>query len=328
VVLGPLRSANIKTSDSREAFASAAQYKSVSTAVVTKGEDMARSFRFMAFRCAAALPLCCVACVLSNGMALAQSEKITTFQAGCSQESASCPKGTAFGFQGNFEVVRNQPYKAQANTETRRTLADGSHITQSTTAMIARDSEGRTVDTQKIGDSLTITTIFDAVAKTHIDYTSDGKIAHVLALPAPSASPSQAPVAIGAAFSGFAAGPPSGAVGFFVQGRAASPQLGNQHTTTESLGNKTIEGIQVTGTRTTSTIPAGTIGNEEALTTTREEWYSPELKIVVQSTQNDPRFGQTTYTLNDIQQGPPDETLFQVPADYKIEEIPVPKPAS
>jgi hypothetical protein len=261
-------------------------------------------------------------------MALAQSEKVTTFQAGCAQENAPCPKGTVIGFQGNFEVVRNQPYKAQANTETRRTLADGSHITQSTTAMIARDSEGRTVNAQKAGDSLTITTIFDPVAKTHIDYTSDTKIAHVLALPTPSASTSQVPVAIGAAFSGFAAGPLSAAGGFFVQGRAASPQLSNQHTTTQSLGTRTIEGIQATGSRTTSTIPAGTIGNEEDLTTTREEWYSPELKLVVQSTQNDPRFGQTTYTLSDIQQGPPDEVLFQVPADYKIEEIPMPKPAS
>jgi hypothetical protein len=133
---------------------------------------------------------------------------------------------------------------------------------------------------------------------------------------------------MGAAVSGFAAGPPSGAVGFFAQSRAVSSQLTSKHTTTEPLGTKTIEGIQVTGTRTTSTLPAGAIGNEEDLITTREEWYSAELKLVVQSTQNDPRFGQTTYTLNDIQQGPPDEALFQVPTDYKIEEIPVPKPAS
>jgi hypothetical protein len=54
----------------------------------------------------------------------------------------------------------------------------------------------------------------------------------------------------------------------------------------------------------------------------------PGVKLVVQSTQNDPRSGQTTYTLNDIQQGPPDPALFQVPSDYKIEEIPVPKPAN
>jgi hypothetical protein len=289
---------------------------------------MGRSFRFIAFRCAAALPLCWVTCALSNGKALAQFEKITTSQAGCSAESGPCAKGTVIGLQGNFEAVRSQPYKAQANTETMRTLADGSHITQSTTAMIARDSEGRTVNAQKVGDSLTITTIFDPVAKTHIDYTSDTKIAHVLALPTPDASPSQVSVAIGAVYSGFAAGPPSAPAGFFVQGRAASPQLSNQHTTTVPLGTRTIEGIKVTGTRTTSTLPAGTIGNEEDLTTTREEWYSPELKLVVQSTQNDPRFGQTTYTLSEIQQGPPDETLFQVPGDYKIEEIPVPKPAS
>jgi hypothetical protein len=290
---------------------------------------MGRSFQFIAFCRAAALPLCWVACALSNGIALAQSDKITTaFQAGCSAESAPCPKVTVFGFQGNFDAVKNQPYKAQANTETRRTLADGSHITQSTTAMIARDTEGRTVNAQKVGDRLTITSIFDPVAKTHIDYNSDTKIAHVVPLPTPTASPSQVPVVMGAAVSGFAAGPPGGAVGFFVQGRAVSSQLTGQQTTTESLGTKTIEGIKVIGTRITGTIPAGTIGNEKDLTTTHEEWYSPELKLVVQSTQNDPRFGQTTYTLNDIQQGPPDEALFQVPTDYKIEEIPVPKPGS
>jgi hypothetical protein len=285
---------------------------------------MGRSLRLMA----RALPLCWVACVLTNSMALAQFEKTTTFQAGCSANSAPCPKGMVIGFQGNLETVKNQPYKAQANTETRRTLADGSHITQSTTAMIARDSEGRTVNTQKVSDSLTITTIFDPIAKNHIDYTSDTRIAHVLALPTPTASASQVPVAMSAAVPGLVAGSPGSAVGFFVQGRAVPSQLTGQHTTTEPLGTKTIEGIQVTGTRTTSTTPAGAIGNEKDLTTTREEWYSPELKLVVQSTQNDPRFGQTTYTLNDIQQGPPDQALFQVPTDYKIEEIPVPKPAS
>ncbi len=284
--------------------------------------------RLIAFTCAPALPLCWVACVLSNTMAIAQVEKTTTFQAGCSADSAPCTKGMFIGLQGNFEVVKNQPYKAQANTETRRTLADGSHIIQSTTAMIARDSEGRTVNAQKVSDSLTITTIFDPIAKTHIDYTSDTNIAHVLPLPNPTASPSQMPVAMGAGVSGFAAGSPGGAVGFFVQGRTAPSQLAGKHTTTEPLGTKTIEGIQVAGTRTTTTIPAGAIGNEEDLTTTREEWYSPDLKLVVQSTQNDPRFGQTTYTLNDLRQGPPDQALFQVPADYKIEEIPVPKPAS
>src|SRR6201999_1439838 len=84
---------------------------------------------------------------------------------------------------------------------------------------------------------------------------------------------------------------------------------------TESLGTKVIEGVQVTGTRSTSTIPAGTIGNDQDLNIIRETWYSPDLKLVVQSTQSDPRFGVTTYTLKNIQQGSPDATLFQVPAN-------------
>jgi hypothetical protein len=233
------------------------------------------------------------------------------------------------GFKGNLEVVKNEPYKAQAITETKRTLADGSHIAQSITATVARDSEGRTVRSQTLDNSQTITTIFDPVAKTHIDYTSDPKIAHVLPLPSTTASSGAgAPMAIGAAFAGSGTEPAGGAVRLFVQDRASSSDLLSKHTTTEPLGTKTIEGIEVTGTRSTITIPAGAIGNDEALTTTREEWYSPQLKLVIQSTQNDPRFGQTTYTLDGIQQGPPDEALFQVPPDYKIDEIPVPKPPS
>jgi hypothetical protein len=90
---------------------------------------------------------------------------------------------------------------------------------------------------------------------------------------------------------------------------------------TESLGTETIEGIQATGTRSTTTIPSGTIGNDKDLMITHETWYSAELKLVIQSTQSDPRFGQTTYTLKNIQQGQPDETLFQVPADYKTNKI-------
>ena len=46
-----------------------------------------------------------------------------------------------------------------------------------------------------------------------------------------------------------------------------------------------------------------------------------ELKLVIQSTQSDPRFGETTYTLKNIQQGSPDVTLFQVPANYTIDKI-------
>jgi hypothetical protein len=233
------------------------------------------------------------------------------------------------GFQGNLEVVKNQPYKAQVSTETTRTLSDGSHITQDSTAMMARDSEGRTVRTEKLGNGPAITSIFDPVAEKHIDYMSEKKIAHVLPLPNPNGPPPGEPMAMGTGFSGFMAGPGASGAGFFAKDRVIISSPGSKvNITTQSLGAKTIDGIEVTGTRSTSTIPAGAIGNEKDLTTTREEWYSPSLKLVIQSTQNDPRFGQTTYSLTEIQQGPPDEALFQVPPDYKVEEIPMPKPAS
>jgi hypothetical protein len=195
--------------------------------------------------------------------------------------------------------------------------------------MVARDSEGRTVRAEKLETGPTITSIFDPVAQKHIDYISDKKIAHVLPLPSPSATLSGETMAMGTGFSGFAAGPGGNAVGFFAKDRAILSQPGSKaNTTTQSLGTKTIDGIEVTGNRSTSTIPAGAIGNEKDLTTTHDEWYSPALKLVIQSTQTDPRFGQTTYSLTDIEQGPPDEVLFQVPPDYKVEEIPMPKPAN
>src|SRR5438045_7530046 len=89
--------------------------------------------------------------------------------------------GMAFGLQENAEVVKNQPYQAQAVTEIKQTLADGSHIAQTTTATVARDSDGRTVRIQKLstmgpwrsnsdssqGNGSTLTTIFDPVAGTH-----------------------------------------------------------------------------------------------------------------------------------------------------------------
>jgi hypothetical protein len=240
----------------------------------------------------------------------------------------------SFALQENAETVKDQPYQAQATTEIKQTLVDGSHIVQTTTATVARDSEGRTVRIQKLstigpwksksdsdGSSTTLTSIFDPVAKTHIDYTSDTKVAHEL--PLPPELPSGTATTVQA--NGFAVGPsaaPTVNMVYSVQSRAGSPPPDKEpgSTTTESLGTKTIEGFQVTGTRNVNTIPAGAIGNDKDIVVIRETWYSPELKLVIQSTQNDPRFGEATYSLTNIQRNEPDETLFQIPAGYKVDK--------
>lgn len=325
---------------------------------------MNRSIRQTTFRCLAVILACLTPCIPNDSKAQVQ---VTVSQGNCSDGNTPCTTivspqganaphaaiegippfgpgqvaivstgGTFVGLQDEAAVVKNEPYQAQAVTEMKQTLADGTHIVQTTTATVARDSDGRTVRIQKLstigpwrsagsslGNSQTLTTIFDPVTKEHIDYTSDSKVAHVLPVP-----PFPPDAVVGGetsvSVSEFGPAPAGGgtAQGFSVQARRVSPQENERmEPKTESLGTKTIEGVQVTGTRTTSTIPVGAIGNDKALVITRETWYSPELQFVVKSTQNDPRFGQTTYTLTNIQRGEPDVTLFQIPPDYKIDKV-------
>jgi hypothetical protein len=86
----------------------------------------------------------------------------------------------------------------------------------------------------------------------------------------------------------------------------------------EQLGKQLIEGVEAEGTRTTLTIPAGEIGNERSIEIVSERWYSPELQLVVMTRHSDPRFGETTYKLTNINRTEPAKTLFEVPADYTI----------
>lgn len=258
---------------------------------------------------------------------------------GAAQIGVVTTGGMAMPVQEDNELVKNQPYQAQAVTEVKQTLADGSHIMQTTTATVARDSDGRSVRIQKLGamgpwksastssqaNAHTLTTIFDPVAQTHIDYSSESKVARSL--------PILPPLARGEtngshgfavfAYGGPGAGGPGPVTTFDFKTRTGSAEALSADIKTEPLGEKAIDGISVTGTRTTNTIPAGTIGNDKDLVVTRETWYSPDLKLVMQSTQTDPRFGETTYSLTNIQRSEPDPALFQVPAGYTVEKVPV-----
>ena len=88
----------------------------------------------------------------------------------------------------------------------------------------------------------------------------------------------------------------------------------------ESLGKQMIEGVEAEGTRTTHTFPAGMIGNERPINIISERWYSPELQMVVLTKHNDPRFGETSYRLTNINRSEPTRTLFEVPSDYTVKE--------
>lgn len=91
------------------------------------------------------------------------------------------------------------------------------------------------------------------------------------------------------------------------------------NTRTESLGIQNIEGVDAEGTRTTTTIEAGKIGNERPIEIVYERWYSKDLQLVVMSKHSDPRHGEQTYRLTNINRSEPNPSLFSLPADYKIQ---------
>jgi hypothetical protein len=94
--------------------------------------------------------------------------------------------------------------------------------------------------------------------------------------------------------------------------------------TTEDLGSQTMEGVFVTGVRTTHTIPAGQIGNDRPIAIVTEIWTSPDLKTIIYSKRSDPRMGELTFQLTNITRAEPDASMFTVPADFRVVEGPKP----
>jgi len=220
------------------------------------------------------------------------------------------------------EPVENAPYSAEVVTEVIQEFADGNRIERRTSSTVARDGRGRVRREQQLaaigpvlpeGD-VRMVTINDPVARVHYSLDPVRKAAIRSGRPGPPHAPGRPalppPHVVGA-----------GGVGTFEHHvEVPSPQ----DKRTEKLGSKEVEGVAAEGTRTTMTIPAGAIGNIRAIEITSERWYSAELRVVVYSRRSDPRFGDTTYRLTNIVRAEPDPALFQVPPDYKTEEMKLP----
>ena len=89
----------------------------------------------------------------------------------------------------------------------------------------------------------------------------------------------------------------------------------------ESLGSRQIEGVRAEGTRSTTTIPAGQIGNLNPIQVVTERWFSKELQMAVLITRRDPQSGDTVYRLTNIVRNEPPPDLFTVPSDYRILDL-------
>jgi hypothetical protein len=210
--------------------------------------------------------------------------------------------GTTYRVSGvELLAIPEKPFSANSRTDWTRILADGSTVQVHLTAKLARDSSGRmyrerrsfmpgTADTQT---RLNEIMIYDPVALTETVCTVS---AHhcVITNYQPRTSFAMMPV--------------------------GSFENGTRFLNREELGTNTLEGLDVIGTRETLTVNAGVVGNQRALVTTREFWYSPDLQTNLSITRNDPREGKQVVRLSDLSRSEPPSQLFEVPAGFTVQD--------
>jgi hypothetical protein len=100
------------------------------------------------------------------------------------------------------------------------------------------------------------------------------------------------------------------------------PSLANAAFKSVALGEKLIGDIKVVGTRMERTERA--VGNQKPVTVTLENWFSPELGVMVLTTRRSTIGGESSYQLEQILRAEPDPALFRVPPDYARSPVIIP----
>ncbi len=263
------------------------------------------------------------------------------------QRGASQPAARVFLLPFESKIVRGLPYSAEILSESVQTLADGNRIVQRTTGHVYRDNEGRIRREEERpsgGRSITISDVVGGRSYTlneeqhtaaegpliaTLNWGSGGAATLVLSQ-LNALKKVQLDLGGGLTVEGGGRGaPPTDAAGqkerkieqlkaTVAGGRGVALLNPSEEVAEERLQDRVIGGVLASGTRRTTTIPAGAIGNERPITVVSEEWYSPDLQILVQTERTDPRLGRSVYQVSNINRNEPDPSLFQVPTDYTI----------
>jgi hypothetical protein len=242
-------------------------------------------------------------------------------------------------------TVTNAPFSGTEERHTTQTLSDGTVLDTSETAVLYRDSEGRT-RTERTVQGRTTIIINDPATQsgvrldpaTKTAWKSGGTVHMATQVTTDYKASYEAGVA-----AAMAAGGGGGGRGGFqplpttatttpgdakvaldnmkkVMAETEARQAASAQTKSEDLGLINQNGVPAQGTRTTLTIPVGQIGNNREIKVVNERWYSQELQMTVKSINSDPRFGTTTYEVKNISRLNPDASLFQIPGDYTVQE--------
>jgi hypothetical protein len=251
-------------------------------------------------------------------------------------------------------ITKGAPYSAETTTESLQVLGDGNRISRKTVTRVFRDAEGRTrVENFNAAGEVTTVNISDPVAGESYVLNPAKRTAvksgTVMVAPAGAggrgggggtrilapasggggdaaemerrrqvelaATLNAAAASVAGARGGGGFGSADGARG----GGGGRGGVGAGPVNREDLGQQVIEGVMSTGTRSTTVIPAGTIGNEREIKVVSEQWLSDDLKVLVLTKHSDPRVGDTTFKLTNISRSDPAAALFTVPTDYTME---------
>jgi hypothetical protein len=228
---------------------------------------------------------------------------------------------------------RGKPFSATATSQTTQTFFDGTHVSRTTTMVEYRDALGRVrTEITQTGATAVSIMIRDNVAgyNYHLDPVTKSALKTRMA---------GFPVVSGDGTGRGAAQPPVETAEELAARRLVQLQRDiviavdgatqatrpvgrgariNPNEIVEDLGTSAVNGVQARGTRITTIVPAGEIGNDREFRSIDERWFSSDLNLLIKSENTDPRFGKTTYELTNISRQSPDPALFQVPPDYSV----------
>jgi hypothetical protein len=207
------------------------------------------------------------------------------------------------------------PFSGVRTWQGARNFADGNRIDNGSAVRLYRDGQGRTRVERELPPRILANNpqmdpvqiaINDPVSGDHIELRAKTKTAVIVrggatpALPRP-----KAPFGVFVTFAG--------------RGYAASDPGWSKPI---PLGEKSFDGVPASGQRWKYTIGVGAIGNEKPVVLTVEQWFSPDLSLVIAKSGTSSLGGEFSNQIENIVRGEPDPSLFLIPSDYRRIEAP------
>jgi hypothetical protein len=224
------------------------------------------------------------------------------------QSSAAGQDGGERGVVESIVIppIPHAPFTAMLATETVKYSADGASMTFANQRRIARDSQGRIYEERwwlvpkdsKVVSKMNWIQIADPKQRTLYNCSTEKHICELLTFE------------------------------FSRDLAAAHMRKGTSHklpndggeVVWEDLGSRNVAGMDTVGARETTTVAAGTMGNDRPLVSVSEFWHSDQLGINLLSMLSSPFSGKQIFTITELTPAEPDPRLFELPAGYKVSD--------